>query len=542
MRFSRALLILIVSLLLFAFALWQVGSYEARLTRSEGFVPLADGGVVVPVLTFNPPGKPKGIAIIAHGFAADKELMEGFGVELASRVGLTAYLFDFPGHGQSEQKLTFSQERSDTLTLSLDAIYNYAQRQAAVSGSPTGTLLLGHSMGSRPVALFGVDNPAVLATIPLSPAMADDDLRRFNPTTPRNLLLLAGEQDLPNSVRGVISGTLYASSGEAQASAISATFGDWQSGSARRGVLYPSLNHATVLFDAAVFNDVNLWAARSLGLPFPARTDGGRSGWVFVSLALGFIVSFGFVGLLIPFRRTDEEREEGPRFLGSATLTYLLMLVVGSVAALLTFQLLANLGWANPLDFLGLSNTPFLAGYFFVTGGLAWLVVRATNPNSLPPFDLGGVVGGLLVGGLAWLVVYVFVGVTASTFFFRLTYDEHNLARLPVTLALAALVFPFFSLDDAIWRGWQQTRRPLFGIIGGLLSKAIILAALGLGIIFLPGLGFFAIVLPVMLLVFIIAQLFGAWLFQATGSVWATGWWNALFFSWLLTLFFPATV
>jgi len=538
---------LVIAVGLFVFSLWQVGNYEARLTRRAFFVPALRAELPpVPVLAFFPGGKPTGIAIIAHGFSANKELMQGFAIELARNDGLVAYLFDFPGHGQAADRLSLQDDSGSSLTASLTAVYDYAQREASTTRSPTGTVLLGHSMGSRTVALYGLDNREVLATIALSPAMTDADLRRFSNNQPRNLLLLAGEQDLPVSVQGVVSGTRYASSGLARGEGDSTVFGSWTNGTARKGKLYPGLNHLTILFSTAVYDEVDRWAFHSLGLrlgdgaSLPPTAAEGRLGWVIATLLSAILLTFAVVGLLTTFRDRrweEQERATRPSFMGSATATYLVMVLFGSVVAILSYRLFSGLGF-NPFVFLSVSLTPFLALYFLVVGVVCWLAIRGLNPTSLPTFDLNGVGGGLLVGGLIWLVWYLTLGLATSFSLFRLTFDEHNLYRLPIMLALALLFFPYFSVDEAIWRGWQQNRRWGVGLLGGLLSKLLILAALLVAILTSSDLFFLTLALPVLAILFIIAQFFTAWLYRATGNVWAGAWWQSLFFAQVLAMLF----
>src|SRR5581483_1847096 len=89
-------------LLIFAglavFSFTRLAGYESSITRSTFTI---QGKYPVPVLEMRPAvGETSLVAIVAHGFTGSKELMSSFGVELA-RAGVTAYLFDFPGHGES---------------------------------------------------------------------------------------------------------------------------------------------------------------------------------------------------------------------------------------------------------------------------------------------------------------------------------------------------------------------------------------------------------------------------------------------------------
>src|SRR4249919_2310872 len=102
-RRARNLLFLIIFLGMFALGFNRVVAYEDGIQRSTFTI---QGAIPVPVQEMRPTsGETALVAIIAHGFAGSKDLMTGFGVELA-RAGITTYLFDFPGHGESPVPLT----------------------------------------------------------------------------------------------------------------------------------------------------------------------------------------------------------------------------------------------------------------------------------------------------------------------------------------------------------------------------------------------------------------------------------------------------
>ena len=128
-----------------------------------------------------------------------------------------------------------------------------------------------------------------------------------------------------------------------------------------------------------------------------------------------------------------------PRFMPSATLIYLIMLVAGSIAALLTLSLL------NPLNWLGLALTPYLTTYFFIAGGIAWLVLRPLVPTSVPRFEAEGLIGGFGAALALWLIWYLLVGSATTFALFRVSFSDGNLDRLGKMLIVALLLFPYFS-------------------------------------------------------------------------------------------------
>lgn len=532
MKFIVAAVLLLLSLAVFGFALTQVNGYASGLQRIEMSIPASRPDLAsIPVLLYRPNSQPKGIAIVAHGYAADKELMQNFTIEFA-RLGLAAYSFDFPGHGESQDTLsTQPSQLEDTV----QTVYNFAQQQASRDSFASGTVLLGHSMGSRAITTFALDRsdnlPTLAAVIPVSAAMSDADLARLTATNPPNLLMLVGSADLAESIRGNAVGIANATRGVAHNPADANAFGDWTKGTAREALTFAGLNHITILFSPLAPAAATMWAARSFSLPYPPAPSGDRNTWVWVMLGAAVFATFPASVLFSVFA---DRKPVIPRFMPSASLIYIIMLTVGSVAALLTLALF------NPLNWLGLALTPYLTTFFFIAGGIAWLVLRPLVPTSVPRFEAEGIIGGFLAAVAMWIVWYLLVGLATTFALFRVSFADGNLDRLGKMLIVALLLFTYFSADEAIWRGWQENGRPVVSLVGGIVSKALVIGALLLALAFDSSLGFLSLALPILIILFIIAQCFSFALYAATRNAWACGWWNALFFAWMLVMLFPA--
>jgi len=104
-RRGRNIVLLLLFFGMFVLGFNRVIAYEDNISRRTFTV---EGNLPVPVLEMYPAtGETSLVAVVAHGFSGSKELMASFGVELA-RAGVTAYLFDFPGHGESPVPLAFA--------------------------------------------------------------------------------------------------------------------------------------------------------------------------------------------------------------------------------------------------------------------------------------------------------------------------------------------------------------------------------------------------------------------------------------------------
>jgi alpha-beta hydrolase superfamily lysophospholipase len=121
----------------------QVINYESGITRQTFTI---HGALPVPVIHLTPATRRgKAVAIIVHGYSGSKELMIGFGIELA-RMGVPGYLLDLPGHGESTVPLETLSSSGPTpqLETALDVVVQYARDHTDVA-TPR-IILLGDSL------------------------------------------------------------------------------------------------------------------------------------------------------------------------------------------------------------------------------------------------------------------------------------------------------------------------------------------------------------------------------------------------------------
>jgi pimeloyl-ACP methyl ester carboxylesterase len=183
--------LLLMLLATFALAAVQVHRYEDDVRRTSFTL---SGSLPVPVLRFAPTDTALNVvAVIAHGYSANKELMSAFAVDLAKQ-GIVVYTFDFPGHGASSVPYGTANSKAviKQLTTSLDDVVTYALSQAPTSR----VVLLGYSLGTIPVSEFALQHPHMsnlAATVLVAGLVGDHPTR----TEPRNLLVLTGQFDLP---------------------------------------------------------------------------------------------------------------------------------------------------------------------------------------------------------------------------------------------------------------------------------------------------------------------------------------------------------
>ena len=149
-------MLLAALLLTFFVASSQVRAYAGDVRR-DAFT--LQGAIPAPVLRYTPPASARlpVVAVLAHGYAASKEIMSAFAVDLAKQ-GITVYTFDFPGHGASTAYyggLTHDHV-VDQLVSTLGEVVDYATAHSPANAK---VVLLGYSLGTIAVGDYALQHP-----------------------------------------------------------------------------------------------------------------------------------------------------------------------------------------------------------------------------------------------------------------------------------------------------------------------------------------------------------------------------------------------
>ncbi len=514
-------------LLIFAgfavFSFTRLAGYESSITRSTFTI---QGTYPVPVLEMRPAsGETSLVAIVAHGFTGSKELMTSFGVELA-RAGVTAYLFDFPGHGESSVAVPANSYNSSNDQLNLTAlgeVIDYARSHNHASAAPR-IILLGHSMGAAAVGEYAVahPDPALVATILVSPVGQENP----GPTIPRNLLILAGQDDLPavlqDSARLQALGCGVSQPPPSQC-------GDPAQGTGRRFVVLPGLNHITILTAGPTFQAMLNW----LHAIAPQQVNTGtmdfdqRLLWLLLAAAGILLASFPLTAILIDMFDVNGT----PNSVSGQNVLFFYLCAIVGIAAAVAIQY-----YWQPFGFLHILLADYVGGYFFLSAlAMAILIFAVRRALPLPAFRQVG--RQLVVALLLVLILYFTLGQLSTFAWQRFTLTPQRLLRVPLFFVLT---WPLFLLDEGISRGYQE-KGMLRAIVASAFFKLLLLAGLVASVLFIPGLGFLSILLPIQVLLFIFlvalcTQIYGSGRAALTGATF-----SALLLAWILSTSFPLT-
>jgi pimeloyl-ACP methyl ester carboxylesterase len=544
--FSRLALILngaalVVLLAGYGLAFGQAHAYETGITRQQFTI---SGAIPTPVIHLIPATRRgNAIAIIVHGYSGSKELMIGFGLELA-KMGVPSYLMDLPGHGESTVALNASEASGSApqLEAALDEVVRYARAHSDVTHPAI--ILLGHSLGTLVVGNYARTQPtnALAATMLVSPIIA------ITPTNahPANVLYLVGQGDIAGLL-GLAQDDMAQACGLAQPSQAGngTTCGAPSQGTGRQLTVIAGANHITILTDADTFKAMDAWvAATSHIATVPVNSD-VRLHWAEIGVLCAVLAILPLITLAAGLLRlrTLPEIPAPLREMRTFTLGARFGLLAASVA--LTVLILR--GWSAAADALGASGlrTPLswmhmaLADYAasfalivsLVVLGLYWLVRRQVL---LPEWQR--IWPQLALGAVVALALYLTVGTLATFTWERFVLDGPRVLRF---LLLLAVNLPLFALIETLFGADAGTNfwRAALPRLGALLLLCI--GYVG-AIVLDHSLFFLSLLVPIQGLLYLVFALFAYQTRrQGNATALACATFMAAIFAWAVAAVFP---
>jgi hypothetical protein len=459
---------------------------------------------VDPVFILYPEGRePIGTVIVAHGFAGNIGIMKPMGMALAQN-GYRAVLFDFPGHGNSEELL-----QDESLATSIKRV---AEKYGGNDFSITG-----HSMGSLAVIQYGKEGVSV-ATIPVSPFYGE-----INLTAPKNFLMIAGTDDIEAS-KTVLPGSVINGTGNSSA-VPGVTYGDLSNGTGRRSEFIPGADHITIIFDSRTFDTMISWLDETYGysrdvkpsynMPYP---------WFLLCAIISLIGSFPVAYLLFENYRQEEYRLKAEPAKSWRPIAN--MLVAAVVAAMLVNVF-------NPLKYAGIIGADTLFGFLTYCGiiGLMIYIYKSKGISDLK-YPADALLRSFSLAALMLIYFVVSIGAPAMLSAYDLIPEEN---RLYIMLLCAFLVLPYNLLNELLFRCLKGWKSLALGAICKVLTLLIFLVG-----VFITGNGFFILItLPILFPLFILIEAFSYYSYKWTGNVLTGAFLNSLIIAWLLVSTFP---
>lgn len=463
-------------------------------------------------------------AVLVHGFSGSKEIMMMLALALA-RSGVTCYLIDLPGHGDSSQRF----RPADMVTATRSAI-DYLEAKGLIKRNKTA--LVGHSMGAYIALELARGDRSFAATVAISPLLTE-----VGDQTPRNLLFLVGGYDLwpiKEAVRNMI-----ALATQDQYQGNGNVFGDFSKGTARRLDVFPKCTHTTILFSPAAYRAIVAWLSRCFNSPLKASA----------AKKMLLVLSIQFVALFALF------------FPWSAILCYALDNIRGgivfqsnynpnlsarsyviyfSISVVLSITLLK---YGIPFSFIHLVVGDYLLSFLFISSVVVSLFL--IRKKQLVAAQRRILFNSILTGIVLFWFLYLLFGRFLGHQFVHLKLTLHRDWRM---IVLFVFMLPFFLIDEAFARNVQASvPSPLKGYLLSVslsfLNKALVLGLLFLAISFRLGgsygyLWMIGLFTPWLLFLSLLLQVYSAYIFSRTHNFLVTGTFNAASLAWIFSAAF----
>ncbi|SDW15751.1 alpha/beta hydrolase family protein [Roseicitreum antarcticum] len=491
----------VMALAIAALCIWQLERDRAGLVITA----LEGTGSTPATLFHRADATPAPLVVIAHGFAGSEQLMHPFALTLAQSGYLVA-TFDFMGHGRNPVPMSGDVTSVDgTTQLLMQEVGRVTDAALAHPLADGRVALLGHSMASDIVVRQSLADDRVTATVAVSMFS-----QAVTASTPANLLILVG--DWEGMLKTEALRALHLADPDAVAGQ---TVGDPATGTGRRAVFAPMVEHVGVLYSMTSLTEAQAWLDATFGRMSEINAL-QRGGWIALLLVAVVALGWPLAGLL-PAATTV-----------AAPLSRGAFLITAGTPALLTPLVL----WPFDTRFLPVLVADYLALHFAVYGALTLGLLAWMNRARLSgPHHWGRslwIAAAVAVFGIA-----VFGGVMDR---YVASFFPHA-GRVPIIAAMALGAVPFMLGDAFLTMGGRAA------IWRTVTVRALFLASLGLAVALdFERLFFLLIILPVILLFFILFGVMGGWVGRRSGLPAAGGIGLGLVLAWSLGVTFPLFV
>jgi dienelactone hydrolase len=515
MRLIRRLIALVVTafLLVLLFSSYQrLTAYRDSFDRREVMI-----GGSIPAVVYLPDVPMPPIVIVAHGFTADKEMMQSLAYSLL-KDGFAVVTFDFRGHGQNVTDFDENRLQQDMRHVVAFA-KNMNENMPIAFGRPfkevdtSRIAIMGHSMGGGAVLRYGAHDPEIDATVPISGVSA-----RVTKELPKDLFIIYAQNDPPR-LRQAASQMLENST-EEKTPVANTTYGSFKDGTARRLSMVPNTDHLTILVSMDAQRQIIDWLHQVWELPPTAvKVADPRLAWLGWSYIFSFLLFFcccSFMTWYLPAipKRTGRE-------------VVLNLVTFAGVCFITLFVIML----APPLSFLPMPVGDYLISYFFVAGIIYFLVALRRGNIDFAQFTARP--ARTIFASLALFVfVYVTFGAIATDTWFRQFFTAQ---RLFWGLVILPLVLPFFVAFEASFKRGSTLIALVASLLGVLIALGMIRLGVGLG---LTGDFIMLIIIP-MAAYNVIFQLFSTYVYHLSRNYFVTALFNAMIMAWQYSVLFP---
>jgi len=547
-------IILVASMLTANQITTESGRVKTRIVRVN------DGGMTLSGLLHIPPDaqpdNPRPAVIVTHGISSTKEMVDGISLELTRR-GIVTLSIDLHGHGDSEGRINAGDP-----SLGLEAAVEFIRSQDFVD--PTLIGVAGHSLGAgaaRAVATSG----DIHATAFIAGGVSGDYAQEgsLTATNPKNLLVVVGKHDVLFRIESLTMDLqpVFGLDGLVE---LGVTYGDFQSGNARRLAVTPT-THLFEPMDPGTVGEVVAWFVDAFDAPSGRDILVGDQVflWREACLLVALVSLFGLT-LLIPRivqRGPPPKPKKGMVGSGLVKISCRRVLLFWGLPGVLLFIPLMGAGalipfppqlfgssmawWLFSVAVVGLLALRFV----LLRGSSGWSDLKGLVVSSFKRVDLV-----LSSGLIAFMYLAAVLSETFLSLNFRFFVPVLN-SLAPVARVVAFPTYlPFFLayfLVDGVYMYELRERSgggfsDLVKALGVKLVPYLTALALqyvpmyALNLRLLPGLlGFIMEFVWGVVPILAVTTVSSWWLHRVTGRIWAGALFSTLLTAWVSASLFP---
>lgn len=511
MKFAAAAVSALLLILLFAFYTRAV-SYRDGFDRREVMI-----GGSIPAQVYLPDTEKPPVVIVAHGFTADKEIMQSLAYSLV-RDGFAVVTFDFRGHGENttdfdQNRLGEDMERVVDFARNLNenmprSFTNYRPQEV-----DTGRIaLMGHSMGGGAVVRYALRDRGIDATVPISGVGV-----RITEGRPKNLFIIYAENDPPDLRQAAWQ--MLRDGTDEEILAADTTYGSFTWKTARRLSVVGNTDHITILFSGEAHERMLDWLHQVWELPQREKeVSDPRLAWMGWMYLLAFVLFFGCcygLSWYLPEVSQRPGREVALNLIFFAVVCFVTLFVI----------LLAP-----PLSFITMPVGSYLISYFFVVGIIYFLVALRRGTIDFSHFSNPG--RAVFASLALFFFVYLTFGAIATETWFRQFFTAQ---RLLWALALLPLLLPYFLAFEGSFKRGNTFVALIASLVGVFIALGMLVVGVRLGV---TGDFIMLIIIP-MVAYNVVFQLFAAHIYHLSGNYFITALFNSLLMAWQYAVLFP---
>jgi dienelactone hydrolase len=194
--------------------------------------------------------------IAVPSYTIPPDIFEILCVEAASR-GVVCAVPDFIGRTRAESRQRMGRDSLTVMTQDVLSIVNALKTRPEIDPERIG--VGGHSIGGTVAFLAGLEDPGIIAVIPIGMETEVD------PQRPHNLLLLAGLYDEIRTPSALLK--RLQEYGVAFDPVPEALYGDFADGTARQVSFSPTCDHFTEPVDPLIIRQILRWLAGAFAMP-----------------------------------------------------------------------------------------------------------------------------------------------------------------------------------------------------------------------------------------------------------------------------------